>query len=266
MFFVSIIACGLVALNTAAQTVPSNSTTIGVGVNASSIQVPTVNASAYLGISANLSTITNNSPRSNAFARAITVVSRTVGIGQPLNSTTSAASAPTEVTGVNAYNFISARSGTRLHLLPLYAKNNAIRIGGQLPSSQTPNIPALAGLPSTTTTTFLIGGGAAALDVSVPGGQQVYVASDGRLSYTVPHSAHTGIGSIVSGFSVSPVGPLVQLNFNGVSGFIACPAISRGASPDEYDIYVVERTTRTGCTGINILGSANSDPPQAWQW
>ncbi|ORY75793.1 hypothetical protein BCR37DRAFT_383951 [Protomyces lactucae-debilis] len=179
------------------------------------------------------------------------------------NDAPAASSAPA---AVNTYNLISTRSGDiNVHLRPLYAKGSAIRIGGTAPTSQTPNVPQLAGFPSTSTTSFIVANDRASLAVSVPGGQQVYVNSDGRLSYTVPHSGNTGTGSTVTGFSVSPMatGPNVDLLFNGQESFLACPVADAAG---EYEIFAAEKTTRTDCTGISILGSANPNPPSAWQW
>ncbi|GAP87225.1 hypothetical protein SAMD00023353_2300310 [Rosellinia necatrix] len=52
-------------------------------------------------------------------------------------------------------------------------------------------------------TTFVIGNGTTtmSLEVTVPGGQQVYLAPDGSLSYTQAHSAAMPPGSVVTGFS-----------------------------------------------------------------
>ena len=186
---------------------------------------------------------------------------------QPSASAT-AASSPAATSSAaavaNAYNFISTRSGdSNVHLRPFYAKGSSIRIGGQAPTSQTPNVPALADFPTTTTTTFTVANNQASLAVSVPGGQQVYVAADGKLSYTVPHSGNTGTGSTRTGFSVAASGSNVNLNFNGKNNFLACPV---SGSAGEYEIYAAEKATRTDCTGISVLGSANSNPPQAYQW
>jgi hypothetical protein len=186
--------------------------------------------------------------------------------GTPAPAATSAAPASTSSAPAvaNAYNFISTRSGDlNVHLRPFYAKGSSIRIGGTAPTSQTPNVPALAGFPTTSTTTFIVANNQASLAVSVPGGQQVYVAADGKLSYTVPHSGNTGSGSTVTGFSVAPAGSNVNLNFNGKNNFLACPV---SGTAGEYEIYAAEKATRTDCTGISVLGSADANPPQAWQW
>ncbi|ORY75789.1 hypothetical protein BCR37DRAFT_395467 [Protomyces lactucae-debilis] len=186
-------------------------------------------------------------------------------VGTPAAASSAAPAATSAPAVANAFNFISTRSGDiNVHLRPLYAKGNAIRIGGTVPNSQTPNVPQLAGFPTTSTTSFLIASGRASLAVSVPGGQQVYVNSDGRLSYTVPHSGNTGTDSTVTGFSVASSGSSnVNLNFNGKNSFLACPV---SGAAGEYDIYAAEKTTRTDCTGISILGTPNANPPQAWQW
>jgi hypothetical protein len=187
--------------------------------------------------------------------------SATAAASSAASSAAAASSAPAVA---NAYNFISTRSGDlKVHLRPIYAKGSSIRIGGTAPTSQTPNVPALAGFPTTTTTTFIVANDQASLAVSVPGGQQVYVAADGKLSYTVPHSGNTGTGSTRTGFSVASSGSNVNLKFNGTNNFLACPV---SGTAGEYEIYAAEKATRTDCTGISVVGSANSNPPQAWQW
>ncbi|KAI3340904.1 hypothetical protein F4824DRAFT_449926 [Ustulina deusta] len=52
-------------------------------------------------------------------------------------------------------------------------------------------------------TIFAIGNGTTtmSLDVTVPGGQQIYIAPDGSLSYTQAHSAYIPAGSTITGFS-----------------------------------------------------------------
>ncbi|KAF1350164.1 hypothetical protein BDV97DRAFT_282314, partial [Delphinella strobiligena] len=69
----------------------------------------------------------------------------------------------------------------------------------------------------TVNTVFSGGEGTLSLDVSVPGGQQVYVAKTGELSYTTPHSADTHDGT-QTGFSINGSG---NLQFEA-SGFLAC--------------------------------------------
>lgn len=64
-----------------------------------------------------------------------------------------------------------------------------------------------------------------ALGVIVPGGQQVYVAPDGALSYTGAHSGYIPPGSIVDGFSREQPAAGQQFGYlNFDTGFVACPA------------------------------------------
>ena len=55
-------------------------------------------------------------------------------------------------------------------------------------------------LHATKSTSFVGGNGGISLAVTVPGGQQVYIAPDGSLSFTAPHSVAKPEGSIVEGF------------------------------------------------------------------
>lgn len=113
--------------------------------------------------------------------------------------------------------------------------------------------------PSTATasdqknTIFAGGNNTLSLDVSAPGGQQVYVDSDGLLRYTVPHSAYTGTGSKSTGFSVANN----ILKFEN-SDFVACKLAQ---SPDNaYEVYAAAANTNTGsnCVGFEIMVSDNT--------
>jgi len=104
------------------------------------------------------------------------------------------------------------------------------------------------------------------MDDIVPGGQQVYVAADGQLGFTVAHSEAIPVGAFVVPFLYTPqeteftVG---NLNFNS-EGFAACPDAS---GPGVYQIYSagVDGFVRTDCIGINIATSSWSGSP-AWQY
>ncbi|KAK3207764.1 hypothetical protein GRF29_96g387428 [Pseudopithomyces chartarum] len=119
------------------------------------------------------------------------------------------------------FGVISARSASPIHLLPLQASGGKFYLGGT-PSGYCP-VEAVGQevcdeYPGNTTT--LAGGyGTLSLGVVVPGGQQVYVAPDGALSYTQAHSAYVPEGSVRDGWTRTaredPTDPLGSLAFEG---------------------------------------------------
>jgi hypothetical protein len=122
------------------------------------------------------------------------------------------------------FGVISARSASPIHLMPLTARGGKFYLGGGPPSSYCPESVG-SGCPAGNDTVFAGGDGTLSLGVVVPGGQQVYVAQNGALSYTIAHSANIPAGSIVDQFSKdapSNGNSFGYLNFE--LGFIACPA------------------------------------------
>lgn len=111
--------------------------------------------------------------------------------------------------------------------------------------------------PNTTFTQFTGGDNTLRLDTVVPGGQQVYVAVDGSLTFTAPHSAYTGTGSFVEGFSIAQNGEHIQ--FKG-GDWLACPI------DGHYGIYAAAVTEyASACTGF-AFRIANSTAPAAWEY
>jgi hypothetical protein len=123
------------------------------------------------------------------------------------------------------------------------------------------------------------------LGVVVPGGQQVYVAPDGSLSYTLPHSVSKPDGSIQTGFSKtapSNGNSFGYLNYG--AGFIACP----GEQDEGWQVFgAATADTHFGdeCLGFSALTckffvpawlmscgrvanvcSASVDGPGAWEY
>tara|TARA_R110002003_G_scaffold63_7_gene5852 strand:+ start:13686 stop:14000 length:315 start_codon:yes stop_codon:yes gene_type:complete len=91
------------------------------------------------------------------------------------------------------------------------------------------------------------------LGVIVPGGQQVYVAPDGALSYTQAHSAYIPTGSIVDGFSREYPAAGQQFGYlNFDTGFVACPASGEG---NGYQVFgqVDGATFGPECLGFSAL-------------
>jgi hypothetical protein len=75
------------------------------------------------------------------------------------------------------------------------------------------------------------------MDVAVPGGQQVYVASGGALSYTTAHSADVPQDAQRAAFNYTPQtfdGGIGILTFDN-QGFVVCPA--KDAGTGVYQVY-----------------------------
>lgn len=115
-------------------------------------------------------------------------------------------------------------------------------------------------------TVFLRGEGsdALSLDVTVPGGQQVYVSSDGLLEFTQAHSANTGEGSFTTGFGV--VDGDVKFEEND---FFACPL---GEDEDgAYGVWAVSRVAGSnagaGCLGFPFRAQeVGNEVESTWQY
>lgn len=118
-----------------------------------------------------------------------------------------------------------------------------------------------------------------AQDVSVPGGQRVYVAPTGELGFTQAHSASIPSGSAQDGFTLSstPVnGQLASLGFSelGATGFLACPAGPNGTAPFQVfaDVSALKDADVPGgsvsaCIGFDALvGEYTESGSAAWQY
>jgi hypothetical protein len=98
------------------------------------------------------------------------------------------------------------------------------------------------------------------LGVIVPGGQQVYVAPDGALSYTQAHSAYIPPGSVVDQFSkTAPSGGQSFGYLNFETGFVACPAAD---ATQGYQVFgqVDGATFGPDCLGFSALTCKYSCP------
>ncbi|KAI4863313.1 hypothetical protein F4820DRAFT_427303 [Hypoxylon rubiginosum] len=116
-------------------------------------------------------------------------------------------------------------------------------------------------------TVFAGGNNTVSLDVSVPGGQQVYVAPDGSLSYTTAHSAFMPNGSIVTGFSRSrseAFGAPIYWGMDGRSWLI-CPVGEGEPREKTYQLFILAGNQKEDCllTGVRTYTSSG---PDAWQY
>ncbi|KAI0458416.1 hypothetical protein F5B21DRAFT_429920 [Xylaria acuta] len=121
---------------------------------------------------------------------------------------------------------------------------------------------------SGTGTTFVIGNGTTtmSLDVSVPGGQQVYVGPDGSLSYTQAHSASMPQNSTVVGFSrerSEAFGAPVYLYSSGRYWYL-CPVTEGEPRERTYQIFASNENPE-GCYGTQIR-TYTPDAGHVWQY
>ncbi|KAM0426368.1 hypothetical protein ACHAPT_008414 [Fusarium lateritium] len=131
---------------------------------------------------------------------------------------------------VNAYYTMSvyAPSIEEIHARVINARDKAFIIGASMPGT-------FCGLDNTTDcpagTSTQVDERMTALAAAVPGGQFIYVAPDGTISYPSAHSALRPPGSKVGGFRSSqiiseckmPITILVWLPEDGSRGMWACP-------------------------------------------
>ncbi|CAO2654418.1 Nn.00g111510.m01.CDS01 [Neocucurbitaria sp. VM-36] len=166
--------------------------------------------------------------------------------------------------GPSYFGVMSARSASPIHLLQLTARGGKFYLGGPGPSSYCPVEQVGDACPPGNSTVLAGGDKTLALGVVVPGGQQVYVAPDGSLSYTVAHSAYIPTGSIIDQFSVeAPADGQAFGYLHFETGFVACPA----GEGQGYKVFgqVQGGTYGPECLGFSALTVA-TDEPGAWQY
>ncbi|KAF1937503.1 hypothetical protein EJ02DRAFT_458673 [Clathrospora elynae] len=180
------------------------------------------------------------------------------------SSTVPVPSASATPVGPAYFGVISARSASPIHLLELTARGQKFYLGGPGPSSYCPVAQVGSACPPGNSTVLAGGDKTLALGVIVPGGQQVYVAPDGSLSYTGAHSAYIPPGSIVDKFSIeAPTDGEAFGHLSFDTGFIACPAgVGQG-----YQVFGQITTTKfpDDCLGFDALTIASNEPG-AWQY
>ncbi|KAF2115205.1 hypothetical protein BDV96DRAFT_612582 [Lophiotrema nucula] len=157
------------------------------------------------------------------------------------------------------FGVISARSASPVHLQTLQARGTKFYLGGSS-SSYCP--PEVADACPTGNDTVLAGGDVTlSLGVIVPGGQQIYVAADGTLSYTIPHSAYIPEGSVRDGWTKTEGENFGNLVFEG--GLVACPT----GTNDGYQVYgqIPNVTLSSDCLGFDAL-TVNATGPGAWEY
>ena len=96
--------------------------------------------------------------------------------------------------------------------------------------------------------------------VEVPGGQLVYVAPNGLLSYTAAHTSSYPNGSIF-GFGGEKGGEFVFNSPEG-SGWLACPS----TNPPVDQIYANIRAAPKGCSPVTLLLDPFTGGFGAWEY
>jgi len=166
----------------------------------------------------------------------------------------------------STFTVISARSGSPIHLLPLNAAGEKFYLGGQ-PATYCPT--EVNPCPPGDVTALIRG---YSLDTEVPGGQQIYVAPSGALSFTQAHSISIPTGSAIGPFSVSPGASFATYSTTafGATGFMACP--NQATNPSQWQVFAAlqNATVPTGkvsdCLGFDALATNYTGPVAAWQY
>ena len=129
-------------------------------------------------------------------------------------------------------SLIALSSNAALQGQAVNASGNQFFVGA--PSGIYCPVPAPDCAGFSNTTTIAVGGGTASMYDEVPGGQNVYVAQNGQLSFTTAHEE--GIfpeGSYTEGFSIEPTdfgGYQFVFTGDNSNGFIACPTSEDGTT------------------------------------
>ncbi|KAJ5211479.1 uncharacterized protein N7498_003125 [Penicillium cinerascens] len=178
-----------------------------------------------------------------------------------------AAAAPAMQTpeGNPSFGVMAIRSASPIHYMQMNAAGQKFWLGGQTSSY----CPDLQGLDCPAGNQTVIVGSGCALDVEVPGGQQIYVDPSGALSFTQAHSASIPPGSAIGGFKYEPGKPWSHYTFNGwgASGFMACPT-----DDNRWQVFAAmeNATVPSGnvedCLGFSAMALTYKGPVPAWQY
>lgn len=160
----------------------------------------------------------------------------------------------------SSFAAIAARSGSKFHLSSINAHDQRFWLGLDT-SSQCPRGEAHCARGNVTT--FDGGSDALSMSVQVPGGQEVYIAQDGALGFSLAHTPPGSEAIASKGFAKSE-GRL----FGGLSyvdgGFFACPV---EGSPTVWQIFVNISHFRQSwsCVSFDVL-TVNTTGIGAWEY
>ncbi|KAF2639923.1 putative IgE-binding protein [Massarina eburnea CBS 473.64] len=158
------------------------------------------------------------------------------------------------------FGVLSSRSASPIHLLSLTANGGKFTLGGTPSSYCPPQVGETCDAYPGNQTILAGGQGSLSLGVIVPGGQQVYVAPDGTLSYTSPHSTYKPEGSIVDGWNRTEGEYFGYITF--ASGLIACQT----TEGKPWQVYgAIPAVNTTGCLGFSAL-TVNETDAGAWEY
>ncbi|KAL8670651.1 MAG: hypothetical protein Q9168_004813 [Polycauliona sp. 1 TL-2023] len=202
----------------------------------------------------------------------------------PLALTSPIDSHHTKPAPVLRFGAIAARSTAPFHLQTINASDYSFWIGKDT-TTYCPLEPASSCPPGNQTVLVAGNGGGASMDTNVPGGQSVYVAPNGKLSYTIAHSASIPPGSAVKTFTatippatVDNSYPLGSFNFKGLgaTGFLACPShkVDSEEGPFPYQVFAdvkalsdkdVPSGSKQDCLGFSAVIAEYKGAP-TWQY
>ncbi|CZR59928.1 uncharacterized protein PAC_09823 [Phialocephala subalpina] len=157
----------------------------------------------------------------------------------------------------DTFTLTASLPGSPLDGLAVNAGGEAFHLGGS-PGFYCPTSVGSA-CPNTTETIFAAE--LTALDVEVPGGQQVYVQANGALGFTQAHSASVPVGATIGGFvnvtvasdCHAPWEVITWKSPDGSTGGIeACSEVPVGTNGTAvYNVYAVTPAyNQTGCVKL----------------
>ena len=175
-----------------------------------------------------------------------------------------AAAAPTsQAPAANpSFGVVAIRSGSGIQYASLNAAGQKFYLGGTT-TSYCPSETVQTCPPGDQT---IIAPGGNALDVEVPGGQQIYVDPTGAVSFTQAHSAAMPQGSIVGEFAYETEGDAAHWTFKG-DGLLACPT-----TDNRYQVFApienlkVPSGNKDDCLGFSARAFTYSGSTPAWQY
>ncbi|MCJ1468044.1 hypothetical protein MMC07_006670 [Pseudocyphellaria aurata] len=191
-----------------------------------------------------------------------------------------AAGAPASVPSSGPIGLIATHSASPIHLSSVNAAGQNFWIGKET-STYCPLTPASSCPPGKDTIISVTGDqahpGGASMYVVVPGGQQMFIRSNGALGYTQAHSAAIPSGAITTGFTFAPASAGTDfgtfgVNLPGAAGLLACPAGPDFTAP--YQVFVNLKGLKDAdvaggkiskCIGFNAIAPKASGA-NAWQY
>lgn len=172
------------------------------------------------------------------------------------------------------FSLMSVRSASPIHFATINASGRAFWIGKPTSTYCPSGISGLDCSKINNNVTALATGdvgkaSGAGMDTIVPGGQQVYVETNGALGYTQAHSGSIPTGAYTTGFVYTPPTNSQQhwghLSFtgHGANGLIACPTAKAGV----YQIFanVSGLKNKDKCLGFDAFALPYSGSA-AWQY